>query len=101
MIFNSAIFFWFFASFFVLFNFVFVDRRKIIWLLVISSLIFYGTWNYNFIALLVFSALADYLIAQKVEANNHDPVMKKRWLIASITLNLSILAIFKYNNFIT
>jgi D-alanyl-lipoteichoic acid acyltransferase DltB (MBOAT superfamily) len=26
--------------------------------------------------------------------------MKKRWLIASITLNLSILAIFKYNNFI-
>ncbi|CUS42147.1 Probable poly(beta-D-mannuronate) O-acetylase [hydrothermal vent metagenome] len=83
----------------MLFNFVFVDRRKIIWLLVISSLIFYGTWNYNFIALLVFSALADYLIAQKVEANNHDPVMKKR-LIASITLNLSILAIFKYNNFI-
>jgi D-alanyl-lipoteichoic acid acyltransferase DltB (MBOAT superfamily) len=100
MIFNSAIFFWFFASFFTLFNFVFVDRKKIIWLLIISSLIFYGTWNYNFIVLLVFSALADYLIAQKVEANNHDPVTKKRWLMLSIGLNLSILAIFKYNNFI-
>ncbi|MEK9713231.1 MAG: MBOAT family O-acyltransferase [Thalassolituus sp.] len=100
MIFNSAIFFWFFSSFFLLFKFVFTDRRKIIWLMVISSLVFYGTWNYNFIILLVFSALADYLIAQKVEENRHDPVLKKRWLITSITLNLGILAIFKYNNFI-
>lgn len=100
MIFNSAIFFWFFASFFTLFNFVFVDRKKIIWLLIISSLIFYGTWNYNFIALLVFSAFADYTIAQRVEDNKHDQVKKKRWLMLSIGLNLSILAIFKYNNFI-
>ena len=100
MIFNSAIFFWFFSSFYLLFNFVFVDRRKMIWLLVISSLIFYGTWNYHFIALLLFSAAADYLIALRVEANRNDPILKKRWLISSITLNLSVLGIFKYNNFI-
>lgn len=100
MIFNSAIFFWFFSSFFLLFNFVFSDRRKLIWLLVLSSLIFYGTWNYNFILLLLISAFADYHIALQVDANQDNPVIKKRWLISSVTLNLTILGIFKYNNFV-
>ncbi len=100
MIFNSAIFFWFFTSFFLLFNFVFVERRKHLWFLLISSLIFYGTWNYQFLALLIFSASADYLIAQRVEANVDNQTLKKRWLTLSIVINLSVLGIFKYNNFI-
>ncbi|MDF1763509.1 MAG: MBOAT family protein [Oleibacter sp.] len=65
-----------------------------------SSLIFYGAWNYAFIPLLVFSALSDYVIAGCVERNMHDPVKKKRWLMLSIFINLSVLGIFKYSNFV-
>ena len=61
---------------------------------------FYGAWNYAFIPLLVFSALSDYVIAGFVERNNHDPVTKKRWLMLSIFINLSVLGIFKYSNFV-
>lgn len=100
MLFNTPLFFWFFAVFFVLFSFVFVERRKHLWLLLISSFIFYGSWNYAFIPLLVFSALTDYLIAQRIEANADNPTRKKYWVIASTTINLGILAIFKYNNFV-
>ena len=48
----------------------------------------------------MFSALSDYVIAGFVERNNHDPVTKKRWLMLSIFINLSVLGIFKYSNFV-
>jgi D-alanyl-lipoteichoic acid acyltransferase DltB (MBOAT superfamily) len=100
MLFNTPQFFWFFAIFFVLYNFVFTSHKKQLWLLLASSLVFYGAWNYAFIPLLVFSALSDYVIAGFVERNNHDPVTKKRWLMLSIFINLSVLGIFKYSNFV-
>ena len=100
MLFNTPLFFWFFAIFFVLFNFVFVERRKHLWLLLIASFIFYGSWNYAFISLLVFSAVSDYLIARQIEANDHDQVMRKRWLVLSMVINLGVLGIFKYSNFV-
>lgn len=100
MLFNTPLFFWFFAIFFVLFSFVFVERRKHLWLLLISSFIFYGSWNYAFIPLLVFSAVCDYLIARRVEANGDNRRRKKSWLILSMVINLGVLGIFKYSNFV-
>lgn len=100
MLFNTPLFFWFFAIFFVLFNFVFVERRKHLWLLLVASFIFYGSWNYAFISLLVFSAVSDYLIARQIEVNDHDQVMRKRWLVLSMVINLGVLGIFKYSNFV-
>ena len=100
MLFNTPLFFWFFASFFILFNFVFVERRKHLWLLLISSFVFYGSWNYAFISLLVFSAICDYSIAQRIEDNADNQQRRKRWLILSVVINLGVLGIFKYSNFV-
>ena len=100
MLFNTPLFFWFFAIFFVLFNFVFVERRKHLWLLLISSFIFYGSWNYAFIPLLIFSALSDYFIASRIEGSAENQSLKKRWLTLSVAINLGLLGIFKYSNFV-
>lgn len=100
MLFNTPLFFWFFLIFFLLFNFVFVERRKHLWLLVISSLIFYGSWNYAFLPLLVGNAVMDYLIAAQIQKNQERPQVKKRWLVLGVTINLSVLALFKYSNFV-
>ena len=81
MLFNTPLFFWFFLIFFLLFNFVFVERRKHLWLLVVSSLIFYGSWNYAFLPLLVGNAVMDYLIAAQIQKNRERPQVKKRWLV--------------------
>lgn len=100
MLFNTPLFFWFFAIFFVLFNFVFVERRKHLWLLIVSSLIFYGSWNYAFLPLLVGNAVMDYLIAARIFHCKDDPVTKKRWLVLGVCINLGVLAFFKYSNFV-
>jgi D-alanyl-lipoteichoic acid acyltransferase DltB (MBOAT superfamily) len=62
-------------------------------------LVFYGAWNYRFIPLLVFSGVADYFIAQKIAAAGRSG-MKKRWLAASVFINLGILGLFKYADFV-
>ena len=66
--------------------------------MLVSSLIFYGGWNYSFIPLLVGSGIADYFIAQAID-NSSSQGNKKRWLTLSLVLNLGILATFKYADF--
>lgn len=102
MLFNSPVFFWFFAIFFILFNFLFVERRRHLWLLLFSSLLFYAAWNYAFLPLLIGSAMTDYLIAKRIQYHHDrgDIKSKKRWLATCVTINLSVLGFFKYNNFI-
>ncbi|MGC3943308.1 MAG: hypothetical protein QM762_02030 [Chryseolinea sp.] len=100
MLFNTPLFFWFFALFFLLYNFVVVAPRKHLWLIVIASLLFYGSWNYAFLPLLVGNAVMDYLIAAQIQKHQADPVVKKRWLVLGVTVNLSVLGLFKYSNFV-
>jgi alginate O-acetyltransferase complex protein AlgI len=67
-------------------------------LLLVASYIFYGAWNPPF-ALLLFatSALDFYLGACIAAAAN--PLARRIWMIASVTVNLSMLGFFKYGNF--
>lgn len=99
MIFNTPIFFWFFSVFILFYGFVFLKQTPRVYLILIGSLIFYGAWNYRFIPLLVGSGIADYFIAQAIyQASNQ--AHKKRWLIVSLVLNLGILGLFKYADFV-
>lgn len=99
MIFNTPIFFWFFSVFILFYGFVFLKQTPRVYLILIGSLVFYGAWNYRFIPLLVGSGIADYFIAQAIyQATNK--AHKKRWLIVSLTLNLGILGLFKYADFV-
>jgi alginate O-acetyltransferase complex protein AlgI len=98
MIFNTPIFFWFFCIFILFYGFVFLRQTPRVYLILVGSLVFYGAWNYSFIPLLVGSGIADYFIAQAI-AKGQTKRVKQYWLGLSITLNLGILAVFKYADF--
>ena len=99
MIFNTPIFFLFFMVFLLFYGLVLLRRKPRIYLIVVSSLVFYGAWNYRFIPLLVGSAVADYFIAQSIHSATNAR-SKKRWLALSIGINLGILGLFKYADFV-
>ena len=99
MIFNTPLFFVFFAIFILFYGFVFLKQKPKVFLIVIGSLVFYGAWNYRFIPLLVGSGIADYFIAQAIA--NADSQSRKKWLVTlSLVINLGILAMFKYADFV-
>ncbi|MFD2916256.1 MBOAT family O-acyltransferase [Psychroserpens luteus] len=67
-------------------------------LIVIASYVFYGWWDYRFLALIVFSTLIDYSIGlrlQKTKKLND----RKLLLWTSILINIGFLGFFKYYNF--
>jgi D-alanyl-lipoteichoic acid acyltransferase DltB (MBOAT superfamily) len=99
MIFNTPIFFFFFLVFVFLYGIVLARRRPRVYLIVVASLVFYGAWNYRFIPLLVFSAVADYFIAQAIAAAPSQRA-RKAWVTLSIGINLGILGLFKYADFV-
>lgn len=99
MIFNTPLFFWFFAIFILCYGFIFLRQTPRVYLIVAGSLVFYGAWNYHFIPLLVGSAVADYFIAQMIDKGK-DKQTKKKWLWLSLAINLGILGMFKYADWV-
>lgn len=99
MLFNSIEFGFFLVLSFFLYWFVFNKnvRSRNLFLLIISY-IFYGWWDWRFLALLVVSSAVDYIVANKMyEAPS--AIVKKRFLIISLVTNLGLLGAFKYFNF--
>ena len=98
MIFNTPIFSVFFLTFFVIYSFWILRRTPRVLFVLVSSLVFYASWNYRFIPLLILSAVVDYTLAifiHKAQTPRH----RKLLLAASIGTNLAILATFKYADF--
>ncbi len=96
MIFNSVAFFVFLV---IAFSSYWASPQKFRpSLLVLLSYVFYGWWNWRFLSLIIISTLADYTIA-RVMATSETKQLKKRLLGLSLTINLGILAFFKYFNF--
>ena len=66
--------------------------------LLICSYIFYGWWNWRFLFLIMLSSTVDYFAGVGLEKTN--AVNKRKLLLlTSITINLGVLAFFKYYNF--
>ena len=63
-----------------------------------ASYVFYGWWDYRFAFLMLASTLLDYVCGARIHASR-DPVVRRRWLIASIAGNLGSLGFFKYYGF--
>ena len=99
MIFNTPIFYLFFVLFVLFYGLVLLRQKPRVYLIVVASLVFYGTWNYRFIPLLVFSGVADYFIAQAIGSATSQSA-RKGWVTLSIAINLGILALFKYADFV-
>src|SRR5919106_2801259 len=68
-------------------------------LLVVASYIFYGAWNPPFAALLFATTAMDFWLGRQM-AKAKDQHARRRWLVASVCMNLSMLGFFKYGNFL-
>ncbi|SFU62005.1 D-alanyl-lipoteichoic acid acyltransferase DltB, MBOAT superfamily [Pustulibacterium marinum] len=66
--------------------------------ILLASYVFYGWWDYRFLALILASTLLDFFVAQKIE-NTNQKEKAKRWLFVSLLFNLGLLIVFKYYNF--
>lgn len=100
MLFNSQQFMIFFIIVYLLFLLLknHINTRNI--LLLISSYIFYGSWDWRFLFLIFLSTLVDYWIGiQLGKTDVSDLPKRKRLLAISVIFNLGMLGIFKYFNF--
>jgi D-alanyl-lipoteichoic acid acyltransferase DltB (MBOAT superfamily) len=101
MLFNSNEFMVFLACFAALYFLSMLARPWLAWrnwLIVIASFTFYAQWDYRFTGLLLLTCVSDFAAAQLI-AGTEDVRCRRLWLAASITLNLGVLAIFKYFGF--
>ena len=98
MLFNSLTFVLFFVTVLILYwSIVSWTLRKN--LLVVASYIFYGAWNPPFAALLFSTTAMDFWLGRQI-GNAKVRHAKRRWLVASVCMNLSMLGFFKYGNFL-
>jgi D-alanyl-lipoteichoic acid acyltransferase DltB (MBOAT superfamily) len=96
MLFNSYIF-WFFFAIVLLFYFRLSCRRQN-WLLLIGSYIFYGAWDWRFLLLVFFSTAVDYTIGISLYRTSK-PSLRKALITLSVMTQLTLLGFFKYYNF--
>ena len=96
MLFNSQVFILCFLSLVLGGYYALARNRPLRQLFVVlASLVFYGWWNVRYLPLLVGLTLANWLIAQAFGR------WRKTWLpLAGVFLNLSVLALFKYADFL-
>lgn len=98
MLFNSGIFLQFFAVFLLLYYVVRNNLAARNLLIVVASYVFYGAWDYRFLALLVISSVVDFYVARGLD-RQEDPIRRKRLILISVALNLAFLGFFKYCDF--
>ena len=96
MLFNSYIFWAFYAVVFGLYRLL--RHRAQNYLLLIASYVFYSYWDWRFVFAMLFSTVVDYSAA-RIIGTSDSPRIRKRVLIASLSIQLSLLCTFKYYNF--
>ena len=99
MIFNSIDFAFFLPIVFILYWLVSDQNLRLQnFLIVAASYIFYGWWDWRFLALILISSLVDYFVGLGLLKQEN---LNKRKILLSISIfvNLGFLGIFKYYNF--
>jgi len=96
MLFNSISFF-FFVPIVLLGVRLLPGTQRQRWLL-LASYFFYGSWDWRFLALILFTTAVDYWIAHRIHRSD-DPDERRRALLVSVCVNLGVLGFFKYFNF--
>ncbi|KXX66913.1 MBOAT family protein [Flammeovirga sp. SJP92] len=67
-------------------------------LLLVGSYVFYGWWDYRFLALIIISSGVDYGVGIGL-SKTENKTQRKLLLYCSLLMNLSLLGFFKYYNF--
>ena len=101
MVFNSAIFIYFFvivlAVYWSLARLSGGTRWQNAFLLG-ASYFFYGWWDWIFLGLILISTITDYVVARAIERSDRDG-RRKLLLFVSVAVNLGLLFSFKYFDF--
>ena len=100
MLFNSFEFFIFFVIVFFIYYISYNNLKFQNSLLLISSYVFYGWWDWRFLSLILISSISDYTLGLLIDENDNKK-QRKRLLVLSLLINLGILGFFKYYNFFT
>ena len=99
MLFNSIEFLLFLPIVFVLYWFVFNKSLRIQNILIlVSSYLFYGWWDFRFLSLIILSTVVDYIMGLNIP-KQESPKKQKLLLWSSVLFNLFVLGFFKYYNF--
>lgn len=99
LLFNSLEFVIFLVLVFGLYWFVFSRNIKYQNIVVLcSSYLFYGWWDYRFLSLILLSTLVDYFIGLAI-SRSEKKEKRKYLLYSSILFNIGVLGFFKYYNF--
>lgn len=98
MIFNSLTYLIFLTI--VLYGYWKLNRKNRLYLIFISSLLFYGFWRFEFTFLILFSVLVDYYASIWIYSEK-SKLKRKFFLFFSLSINFTLLAFFKYYYFIS
>lgn len=99
MLFNSFEFLLFLPIVFILYWFVFRQRRWQNFLIVIASYVFYGWWNWKFLVLIALTSTCSFVSGIALERFCKERHIQKWISVSNIILNLAILGVFKYYDF--
>ena len=99
MLFNSFEFLLFLPVVFLLYWFIFRNRRWQNLLIVIASYIFYGWWDWRFLFLIALTSLSSFGSGFFIEKYEGRIRWKQLGCSINIILNIGILGLFKYYNF--
>ena len=67
-------------------------------LVVVSSYIFYGWWDWRFLVLIAFTSLCSFFSGIAIDKSSSS-AGKKTWMILNVVINLLILGVYKYYDF--
>lgn len=98
MLFNSTEFLGFFGMFFAAYL---LSQRHLFLrnvVIVVGSYVFYSAWDPRFTALLLLTTVVDYSVARFLDGTK-SPRSRRALLVASLTVNLGVLGLFKYFGF--
>lgn len=98
MSFNSIEFAFFLPIFLIFYYAIYRKERSRDILLLVGSYLFYMSWYWQYAGIIALSTMVDYLIGRKL-GTTRIKVKRKLLLLASLGVNLGILALFKYYNF--
>jgi alginate O-acetyltransferase complex protein AlgI len=97
---TSDYYLWFLPIVFLLtFTIGHKQKRRQIGILMVSSYVFFWFASGWHMLLLLTSTLVDWTAGKKIH-ESEDQKIRKRWLMGSLTLNLGLLAVFKYLDFL-
>lgn len=96
MLFNSFDFLLFLAVVYSLY--LVLNHRWQNWMLLVGSYVFYGWWDWRFLAIIAFTTILDYLVSLRITTARSERA-KRAFLSISVGCNLAVLGVFKYFNF--